>query len=283
MLFAIKNVTLYLLKKIKWRLYVLIYGNNGYVSVGDLFYVRDKVSFIQYVLVARLMDIERYRGNQDLSFYYTNTLSRITGIDSCYDQEREFVNNINFINLIQSVDKFGYNEESRVLINGDFYLANGTHRSALCLNINKHIVPALYIGGDIFFKDSFIAQLERTCEGRKIKKTFDTKLLEIEDLLKDQHILCSCIIPAKIEKSLLNLIILKISEVSRYIHHYHKEGQGILYVGFLPKKYDYTIRHGKLYFKSILKLKGELERLAPGCQVNADFIDGERSLQIVDM
>ena len=279
---TIKAYAINLLKKIKWKFYFLFYGNQGYVSLGDLFYVRDKVSFIQYILVARFLDIERYRKNQDRSFYYTNALSRITGNVSCYNLEKEMTNNNNFINLIQSVDQFGYDEESKVLINGDYYLANGTHRAALCLNINKHIIPALFIGGDIYFKDSFIAQLESTAEGRKIKKSFDTKLLEVEELLKSQHVLCSCIIPVTIRKSILDLIKLKISEVSKFINHYHQDEQGNLYIGFLPKKYDYTIRHGKLYFMSILKLKREIEKLASGCQVNAGFIDGERSLEIVN-
>jgi hypothetical protein len=273
-----------LLKKIKWKLTALFYGNKGQVSIGDLFYVRDYVSFIQYILMARLLDIERFRKNDDTSFYFTNTLSRITSSNTCsYVNEKEIANNISFKNLIQSVDLYGYDEESRVLINGDYYLANGTHRASLCLNINKHMIPALFIGGDVYYDDSFIAQLESTTEGKKLKNVFDTKLKVVEEQLKNQHILCSCVVPLNINKTLSDLIDYKIGKISRYKCHYIKIfDKEMQYIGFLPQKFDYTIKQGKLYFKSVLKLKKELEHLVPGCRVNACFIDGKNSLEGVN-
>ena len=96
-------------------------------SIGDIMLEREKGMYNrQFIVICRLLDVERYRTTHDLKFPFQNKLSSAT-TDKMTD-----LNN-RFYNLIESVDRNGYNVSSTLTVNNELFLLDGTHRTAMML------------------------------------------------------------------------------------------------------------------------------------------------------
>ena len=96
-------------------------------SIGDIMLERGFGLYNrQFIVVCRLLDIERFRIHDDTSFYYQNILTPKSENEALrLDNE--------FAKLIESVDEKGYDENSFLLVNNKLFLLDGTHRVALML------------------------------------------------------------------------------------------------------------------------------------------------------
>ena len=137
-------------KRLILRLYNMLYDN--FYKVYDYFTSQKKnvkifdllrpnldgePSFLQLVVVSRLLDIENYCSGECLDFYYMNEISKNS---SGFDRN---IANQNFINLIDSFKKNGYNPSSRLVVDKDQNLWNGTHRLAMCIYLGINHVNVL--------------------------------------------------------------------------------------------------------------------------------------------
>lgn len=247
-----------------------------YISLGDVFYIRDQVSFVQYILVARLLDIESYCANGDDSFFYSNSLSQCL-FSSNYSSDIQERNNRNFLNLINSVKKEGYDDNSRIRINYKFYVADGTHRAAMCYHIGKKYIPVKYECVPVFFDYHYVEQIMSKPECRELYSVLDKKINTIQDDLVKNNFLCSCQIPNDISSEKLLFIKDRINAISRYVCEYITDNNKIL-IGFLPSDFKYIVKNKRLAFKSAFKLKEELERNIEGCVIDSSLIEGESTL-----
>lgn len=96
-------------------------------SIGDLMLEREKGMYNrQFIVICRLLDVERYRTTHDLLFPFQNKLT------SAASDKMNDLNN-KFYNLIESVDRDGYNVSSTLTVNNELLLLDGTHRTAMML------------------------------------------------------------------------------------------------------------------------------------------------------
>lgn len=111
-------------------------------------YLNGDPSVMQLITISRLLDIENYciRGRND--FHYMNAISKN---EIGYNQD---VANSSFEKLINSFLESGYNPSSKLTVDKDFHLLNGTHRLAMCLYLGVETVnilrlrrlPRFYLG-----------------------------------------------------------------------------------------------------------------------------------------
>ena len=120
------------------------------ISIGDIMSKRGSMDGIQMVVASRLLDVEAYRNNGDESFKYQNLLS---------DKNEQYdlsVGNRKFKDTIESYLTKGYDGMSRFLLDNDFLLRNGTHRTAMHLHLKIYTAKAFvmnrkYFGFDILY------------------------------------------------------------------------------------------------------------------------------------
>lgn len=97
------------------------------MSIGDVIFGMGDDSKIQNLTISRLLDIENYYQESNDSFYYLNAFS---SINPNFDRQ---LANRNFIKLLKSVEKKGYNQKYAPIADSSGRLWNGTHRVAVCL------------------------------------------------------------------------------------------------------------------------------------------------------
>ena len=103
-------------------------------SIGDLMLEREKGIYNrQFIVICRLLDIERYRTTNDISFPLQNKLTSATS-----DKRNDL--NKKFHDLIESVDRKGYYMSSTLTVNNKLFLLDGTHRAAMMLEKGIDVV-----------------------------------------------------------------------------------------------------------------------------------------------
>lgn len=107
------------------------------VGIGDLLLPRGGVSYIQMITVGRYLDTMAFCENEDSSFFIKNSIGTSTRHD--FDAP---AGDKKFINLIDSYKKNGYDNLSKILVDGDLIVKNGTHRLGLHLFLNIPLINA---------------------------------------------------------------------------------------------------------------------------------------------
>ncbi|MBP5723964.1 MAG: hypothetical protein J6X18_10395, partial [Bacteroidales bacterium] len=127
-----KGVKLYT-KQLLWpilHLYDKTFKKEFTCAVADLMLLRDgEIYNRQFYVAARLLDAKLYYEKGDASFPYQVAVSYNYRPKS-YNRDKRTKE---FIELLESVKEYGYNETSPLTIDKELYLINGTHRMALAL------------------------------------------------------------------------------------------------------------------------------------------------------
>lgn len=97
------------------------------VSVGDIMMDWGEFDYVQFIIASRLLDIEAYYSG-DSSFKYQRALAECMYPFRQYDAKKL---DAQFVKLIKSYEKRGFDETSPVKIDKNKRLRNGTHRCAL--------------------------------------------------------------------------------------------------------------------------------------------------------
>ena len=119
------------------------------LEVSELFFQHNGgLDFNRYDMIVRLLAVECYFGKNDygFDFYRRMQAARIN---------KEWVEPAveRFKSLIQSYDKNGYDEKSRILLDKNLHLVDGSHRMAMAMyynipRINASVYPKAF---DIFY------------------------------------------------------------------------------------------------------------------------------------
>ena len=219
------------------------------------------------VVVSRLMDIENYyRG--DKTFYYQNQLSLFSQGGSFNSD----LYNKNFEELIQSYQSGGYKQESRIIIDRNMYLFNGTHRTAMNLyhniyTINVSLIPRKVSVHTTLYQ--FEKGLPDICNAIKIRYDVLCK-----DLVSSGH--CLCCIANNVNGDQYELLVQVIKEYFMIIQE-DKRGVSILFR--LSSEYpDFMVRHHRLVSKRAILLKNNLLQSfdTMSFKVSENSIEGEK-------
>lgn len=128
----IKGLKLYT-KNMLWPIlhsYDLLFKKELTVAVADLMLLRDGEMYNrQFYATARLLDAKLYyeKGDDSLPFQVAVSYNYRP---ASYDREKR---TREYIELMESVKKNGYDRNSHLAIDKDLYLINGTHRIALAI------------------------------------------------------------------------------------------------------------------------------------------------------
>lgn len=95
-------------------------------SVGDIILSGDALDDGQLTVLSRYYDVSQYKKG-DVSFPFQNALSRILW-GKAHDEDR---GNKSFTNLIKSYDDNGYRMDSKIQLDKNASLMNGSHRVAM--------------------------------------------------------------------------------------------------------------------------------------------------------
>lgn len=123
-------------KKILWpilHLYDITFKKEMICSVADLMLLRDgEIYNRQFYVAARLLDAKLYyeKGDKTLPFQVAVSYNYRP---ASYDRDKR---TREYIELMDSVKKNGYDINSHLIIDKELYLINGTHRIALALYNN---------------------------------------------------------------------------------------------------------------------------------------------------
>lgn len=111
-------------------------SKNIQISIGDIMYVRQDPTNNQLGVAFLLLDIERYcSGDTQLRFH---TIMKKLHYGDDYDATKD---NDRFLNLVKSFLEKGYNN-SKIFVDSEIRLFNGTHRTALCLYTGTDFIRA---------------------------------------------------------------------------------------------------------------------------------------------
>lgn len=131
----IKGLKLYT-KNMLWPIlhsYDLLFKKELTVAVADLMLLRDGEMYNrQFYATARLLDAKLYyeKGDDSLPFQVAVSYNYRP---ASYDREKR---TREYIELMESVKKNGYDRNSPLIVDKELYLVNGTHRIALALYNN---------------------------------------------------------------------------------------------------------------------------------------------------
>lgn len=124
------------------------------MSIGDVIFGMGYDSKIQNLTISRLLDIENYYQDYNDSFYYLNAFSSINP-----NFDRQLANH-NFIKLLKSVEKNGYNQKYAPIADSSGRLWNGTHRLAVCLYLKLESVTIKILKRESTMNNAF--KLDKT-------------------------------------------------------------------------------------------------------------------------
>jgi hypothetical protein len=113
------------------KLYDRFTSKNVTVSIMDLMVEKGELDHHQFLVAARLLDIEEYFSNgrcdDNSIFRWQNKTSQF----AYGNKYNKTLGNEKFKNLIESYKTNGYDERSAIIVNKNYRILDGTHRLAL--------------------------------------------------------------------------------------------------------------------------------------------------------
>ena len=172
-----------------WRKFLRFFPKHIEFSLGELMLQRKEVSHGQFAISALVMDVENYCLRGDASFYWQNVGRRIR-LGNNYDSSSS---NSRFREVIDSVMRNGYREDSLLEVGTDVMLHNGTHRTAICL-FNKHyqVKGNAYCYQSPFFKPTASEFIDEMGFDREYVEAVMRKYNAIQEGLLDDGISYCC-------------------------------------------------------------------------------------------
>ena len=258
---------LYTLRRAKTYLIKCLYERDVIISPGDFLYIRGGViEFYQIIIGVRILDIENWQNYRDINFYYTNLLS------AAYDSNADILNNNSrFIALLESFERNGYDNNSRLGISRDFIVNDGTHRAALAWCYGFVHIPAHQTPSQSFFGFPIPERVSSKIDYADMRKIIG-KLLAVQDELKEKGYTLCCRGDGLSNEQIANLE-LDLSKVCSIIKLY-KNSKGFLFT-LLPITFDYFCHNKRFAFKSVSNYKYILQKKYHSIILVDNFVDGK--------
>ena len=138
----LQNLYRTLLKRLKIG-YNRIRSKYAMFDVAELFFQHNgETDFNRYDMIVRLLAVENYYGKNDYGF---NFYMRMQGARVNKEWVEPSVNK--FKKLIQSYENNGYNNRSRIVLDSELHLVDGSHRMAMAMYYG---IP--YINAEVRYK-----------------------------------------------------------------------------------------------------------------------------------
>lgn len=273
-----------------YKVYFRLIRKKCLITPADYLYLRQgEMTFSQLIIGTRIMDIERWQKDHRPIFHYTNALTMIKNktFDTLEADKR-------FASLLESVERNGYDPESRIAINKFFTVNDGTHRAALAFCFGMETIPANFYNYPPHWHIEQLREAERDEEFHQDFEQISRRYNEIQEELKSKGYACSCLVLNVTnncqEKLMLELTrsanVYKIyridtSKYNQLPSDKRKELTGIeatiengYYISLLPILNDYQYKDERLIFKSISKLEDKLRKQHPHVIIADNYVDG---------
>lgn len=228
------------------------------ISIGDIMHVRQEPTNNQVAVAALLLDIENYCSGDNQLIYQTTMKKLYYGENYITTED-----NIKFSNLINSFLLKGYNN-SRVFVDNEIRLFNGTHRTALCLFTNTSIIRAYMLPQKEGYIISGIEHLKKINVPVSLRNIITEKLSVIqEELINSGNVFFSYI--SKSHETIsdcFNDIIeikkkIRIKESSSQIHCLDLAHGGYLYA-FVVEEPIYKYKKHRIVSSVIVNLEKQI-------------------------
>lgn len=121
-------------------------GKTITLDVSDVFFIQFTGKELwRYDMVVRYLAIENYYGQNALGFDLYRKMQNAR-VEEGYSEQAE----IRFKQLIASYENEGYDKESKIVVDKNLKLIDGSHRMALAIYHNQPTISALVINGERF-------------------------------------------------------------------------------------------------------------------------------------
>lgn len=240
------------------------------LSPGDYLYIRDgQVKYYHFIIGVRIIDIEKWKSSKKASFVYTNMLSL------AYDKDHDTaLDDSRFISLLESIEKTGYDNNSKLGISKDFVVNDGTHRAALAWCNGFIQLPGHLSTAPSFFNCSIPKHIENDAGFQKYSQFVYNRIKQIQDELKEKGYTLCCRAKglsntqlAGLEKELLS--------ICKLVGRYRREKDNDTLYTLLPQTFDYYRRGDRLSFKSVSTLNNRIRKKYIGVILTDNFVDGK--------
>lgn len=278
------------LKDQVWKCYFWIKSRKCLVSPADYLYLRPEgLTFSQLIICTRILDIEQWMKDFRPKFHYANALTLT--INKNFDTETA---DRHFADLLESVKREGYNPESRISLNNEYTVNDGTHRAALAFCLKMESVPAKYINYPPHWHKQQLVDASRNKEFHADYLKIQQRIEDIQTELKSSGYTCSCTITnVEIEQQgqlmafltgFANVICkyrLNVDSINKLDAIKRKEILGDdsrihngYYFSIMPQYPDYNYSQNRLVFHSITQLRKKLSSICTHVVVKDNFVDG---------
>ena len=285
------------IKSLYWRILEKCNRRKILVTPGDYLYIRDEIEFSQYIICSRIIDIENYSKNHIPTFDYSNALTRSQKIES-FDAT---ANDKRFENLLKSVEENGYQTKKRIAFNQQYNINDGTHRAAVAFTLGLTSIPSYYYPVPSHWGENDLKMLRYDEQFKPYRLDIEKRLLTIKKELREKGIACCTLITNvsdDVRESILELVskyakdvVIEMIDVQRFNHIPLKEKKSVIerpdvikngfLLHFLPKRYDFIVKNGKLEIQSMAKLGKLIKRANPQSVTCSSFVEGERFISAI--
>ena len=273
-----------------YKVYFRLIRKKCLISPADYLYLRNgEMTFSQLIIGTRIMDIERWQKDHRPRFHYANalTLTKNKSFDTVEADKH-------FASLLESVEKNGYNPESRIAINNCFTVNDGTHRAALAFCLGMEAIPANYYNYPPHWHIEQLREAEREERFHQDYEQIRSRYDEIQEELKSKGYTCCCLVFNVTDISYTELM-LELSRIANVYKIYRidtskynqlpsekrMELTGMeaavengYFISLLPTLNDYQYNKERIVFHSISKLADRLQEQHPLIMVTDNYVDG---------
>lgn len=252
-----------ILKKIKSTLVNLFdrfTAMNATISVGDLVNQRLEIEHNQFLLTSRLLDIEAFCNQGEVSFPWQNSISR----KAYGSAHREEDGNRAFTRLIHSFQEKGYDQKSFFTVDHDLRLLDGNHRMGLCLFMDIYTINIRVLRRRVPVPKTIDWYLDVGLDSSFVKSVVD-KYREVQKkMVESGNVFCAVLQDSEL---LLDLSFLtKVEKVDSFsggdnaVFEGRKLPVNGVIVRFTLYNPQYCIKHGKVYSKRITEIKKIIQK-----------------------
>ena len=156
-----------------------------------------KMDYQRLDIIVKYLAIENYYGKNDYGFNLHQKLQKLRQNQSAYMPEGyELISREAFRNLIQSIEKNGWDKESEISVDNRLFLTDGAHRVAACLYFGITHVRVQVLDDDIDILPFTVDYLEN---GGFTKEEVNIICKKAEELLERCKVKISCVLWPPVE------------------------------------------------------------------------------------
>lgn len=156
-----------------------------------------KMDYQRLDIIVKYLAIENYYGKNDYGFNLHQKLQKLRKNQSAYMPEGyELISREAFRNLIQSIEKNGWDNESEISVDNRLFLTDGAHRVAACLYFGIEHVRVQVLDDEIDILPFTVDYLEN---GGFTKEEVNIICKKAEELLERCKVKISCVLWPPVE------------------------------------------------------------------------------------